>query len=183
MTAHRSWCVAIALLVCSGLQAKEKPWTEVKSPHFRVLTDGSVGEARRVANEFEQMRSVFATAFPKMQLETGAPLLIFAPRDEQSMISLAPLVWKKEAAHVAGVFQTGWDKQFAIVRIDQDHPGAYQVVYHEYVHSLLHANFRWLPGWLDEGLADFYGAERDLNRRKSIWERRCSASGTCRERP
>jgi hypothetical protein len=60
--------------------AKQKPWTEVRSPHFRVLTDGSVGEARRVANEFEQMRAVFVAEFPTLRLETGAPLLIFAPR-------------------------------------------------------------------------------------------------------
>ena len=60
----------------------------------------------------------------------------------------------------AGLFDHGWEKQFAIVRLDQDLPGAYNVVYHEYVHSLLHSNFRWLPTWLDEGLAEFYGNSR-----------------------
>ena len=34
------------------------------------------------------------------------------------------------------------------------------MVYHEYVHSLLHINFRWLPTWLDEGLAEFYSYTR-----------------------
>src|SRR5262249_50407417 len=33
-------------------------------------------------------------------------------------------------------------------------------VYHEYTHTLLHANFQWLPTWLDEGLAEFYGNSR-----------------------
>src|SRR5205085_9547347 len=33
-------------------------------------------------------------------------------------------------------------------------------IYHEYVHSLLHMNSRWLPVWLDEGLAEFYGNTR-----------------------
>src|SRR5262249_48751683 len=31
---------------------------------------------------------------------------------------------------------------------------------HEYVHSILHANFHRLPEWLDEGMADYYGATR-----------------------
>ena len=61
---------------------------------------------------------------------------------------------------MAGFFLTAWEKRFAVIRLDQDIPGAYQVVYHEYVHSLLHANFRWLPEWLDEGLAEYYGGTR-----------------------
>jgi hypothetical protein len=35
---------------------------------------------------------------------------------------------------------------------------AYLVVCHEYVHSRPHANFHWLPQWLDEGSTEFYGA-------------------------
>jgi hypothetical protein len=36
----------------------------------------------------------------------------------------------------------------------------FAVVYHEYVHSLLHLNLHWLPTWLDEGLAQFYAYTR-----------------------
>ena len=46
-------------------QAGEKPWTEVRSPNFRVLTNGSAADGRRVAREFEQMRAVFAMGFPR----------------------------------------------------------------------------------------------------------------------
>src|SRR5262249_21016817 len=31
---------------------------------------------------------------------------------------------------------------------------------HEYVHSVMHLNIRWLPLWLDEGLADFHANTR-----------------------
>jgi tetratricopeptide (TPR) repeat protein len=137
--------------------AGEKPWTEVRSPNFRVLTNGSANDGRRVAREFEQMRAVFAMGFPKMRLETGAPLLIFAPRDEYAMKAMAPGYWKGSGPKPAGLFQHGWERQYAVIRLDQDVPGRNNVVYHEYVHTLLHANFRWLPTWLDEGLAEFYG--------------------------
>jgi Tfp pilus assembly protein PilF len=33
-------------------------------------------------------------------------------------------------------------------------------VYHEYVHSVMHLNSRWLPEWLDEGMAEFYAYTR-----------------------
>jgi Tfp pilus assembly protein PilF len=140
--------------------AGEKPWIEVDSPHFRVLSDGSDRDARRVAREFEQMRTVLADQFPRYRLESGAPLLIFAARDENTAKKLAPQLWKVRGAKPAGYFHHGWEKQFAMVRLDAVAPGAYQVVYHEYVHTVLHTNFRWLPVWLDEGLAEFYGNTR-----------------------
>ena len=166
MTATMRVVVFASLLLSlagRGQAHKESPWTEVRSPHFRVLTDGSEGSARRVAKEFEQVRSVFANAFPSMRLETGAPLLIFAPRDESSMKHLVPVMWKKHPPNLAGYFEHGWERQFAVVRLDQDIPGAYQVVYHEYTHTLLHANMHWLPLWLDEGLADYYGGTKFEN--------------------
>jgi tetratricopeptide (TPR) repeat protein len=137
-----------------------KPWIEVDSLHFRVLSNGSEGDARRVAREFEQMRAVLADQFPSFRLESGAPLLILAPRDEDTAKKLAPQFWKAKGAKPAGYFQHGWEKQFAMVRLDTIAPDTYQVVYHEYVHTVLHINFRWLPLWLDEGLAEFYGNSR-----------------------
>jgi tetratricopeptide (TPR) repeat protein len=153
-------CVLFSAVFVPAARSGEKPWTEVRSPNFRVLTNGSAGDGRRVAHEFEQMRAVFALAFPKMRLETGAPLVIFAPRDESSMKAMAPDFWKGPGPKPAGLFQHGWERQYAVIRLDQDIPGRYNVVYHEYVHTLLHANFRWLPTWLDEGLAEFYGSTR-----------------------
>jgi Tfp pilus assembly protein PilF len=152
---------ALALFVAGSSFNGDRPLTEVRSPNFRVLTNGSEHDARRIALEFEQMRSIFAVAFPKMRLSTGAQLLIFAIQTEGDVRALAPAVWKNHLGPLpAGIFQTGREKQFAIVRLDQDKVGTYNVVYHEYVHTLLHSNFRWLPSWLDEGLADFYGTAK-----------------------
>jgi tetratricopeptide (TPR) repeat protein len=159
----RSLCVLTLFLLGitpPASHAGEKPWIEVRSPNFRVLTNGSANRGRRVAREFEQMRAVFAVGFPKMRLDSGIPLLIFAPRDEYAMKAMAPGPWKGGSPKPAGLFQHGWERQYAVIRLDQDIPGRYNVVYHEYVHTLLHANFRWLPTWLDEGLAEFYGNTR-----------------------
>jgi hypothetical protein len=125
-----------------------------------VLSDGSDRDARRVAREFEQMRAVFSTSFPNLRLDSGAPLLVLAPRDESSAKSLSPQYWKQKGVRPAGYFSHGWEKQFAVVRLDAVSPGSYEVVYHEYTHTILHLNFRWFPVWLDEGLADFYGSTR-----------------------
>lgn len=150
--------LCLALLATAATAFAEKPWTEVRSPHFRVLTNGSVADGRHVAREFEQLRYVFATEYPSFRLESGAPLTIFAAQDEYTAKSLEPFLWKAmKGAKPAGVFHHGWEKQYVMVRLDATGLSPQQEVFHEYAHSILHLNTHWMPTWLDEGMAEFYG--------------------------
>jgi Tfp pilus assembly protein PilF len=148
------------LFAGGACSASDKEWAEVRSQHFRVITDGSEKDARRVAREFEQIRFAMSGVYPRLRLDSGAPLLVMCPRDESSLKALAPEFWKGKQFKPAGFFQHGWDKEYAVVRLDEIRPESYQVVYHEYVHSVMHLNIRWLPVWLDEGLADFHANTR-----------------------
>ena len=133
-------------------------WREIQSPHFRVVTDGSEHDGRDVAKEFEQMRSVFETRFKNGAIDPAAPLLVMAVR-EPGLHELAPALWK-DRERTAGEFFTGWERQYAFVRLDNVGDNGKVVVFHEYAHSILHANVHWLPVWLDEGMAEFYGYTR-----------------------
>lgn len=163
---HKTVCkfilVLLSTIVLAGItcSASDKEWAEVRSPHFRVITDGSEGDARRIAHEFEQMRFAMNSLYHNLRLDSGAPLLVICPRDEADMKVVAPQVWKRKGFKPAGFFQHGWDKEYAIVRLDEVRPENYQVVYHEYVHSVMHLNVRWLPVWLDEGLAELHANTR-----------------------
>ena len=150
-------CAAPLVPVNARANASEKPWIEVRSPHFRVLTNASANDARQVAGDFEQMRAIFAALSPNFRLESGAPLLIFAARDEGTAKALAPEIWKIKGAKPAGYFQQGWEKKYAMIRMDEWGFDGRSTVFHEYTHSVLHLNAQWLPVWLDEGLAEFYG--------------------------
>jgi tetratricopeptide (TPR) repeat protein len=162
------WALVTAAMlgICSGLVAQDKGWTEVKSPHFRVITDASDRDGREVAAGFEKMRAVFASQFPGFLLEAPAPLLILGARDEDTMKLLYPQMFKARiGSQIGGMFQKGWEREYAVARLDmmaseRMNPDTYATIYHEYVHSLLHANFRGLPTWLDEGLAEFYAYTR-----------------------
>ena len=159
--------MAAFLLGLSGwLGAQDKPWLEVRSPHFRVASNGSDHDARHVARAFEQMRAVFASQFPGFALEAPAQFLVLAARDEETMKMLLPQMFKAHVgSQVGGLFEKGWEREYAVVRLDivtsdRRNPDTYATIYHEYTHTLLHANFRWLPLWLDEGLAEFYAYTR-----------------------
>ena len=148
--------IAFALLLTRDAAA-ENTWREIRSPHFRVLTDASEHDGRMVASEFEQMRYVFVLLFKREQIESGAPLTIIAARNSDTFSKLEPVAWKASNGNVAGLFRRGWEKQSAITRMDTWGDQNQVVIYHEYAHSILHANAHWLPTWLDEGLAEFYG--------------------------
>jgi tetratricopeptide (TPR) repeat protein len=157
--------LVVILVLASSATASEKPWTEVRSAHFRVLTNSSQNDARHIAREFEQMRAVFANRYPTFRLEGGAPLLILAARDEDSAKSLEPGIWKTKGVKPAGVFHHAWEREYVMVRMDEWNQAgreqeAREVAYHEYTHSILHLNLHWIPNWLDEGLANYYGYTR-----------------------
>lgn len=160
----RKFCklaVFSTLLLAQSLYAADKPWTEVKSVHYRVLTDGADRDALNVAREFERMRAVFLMQFPDFRLETGTPLVILVPRDAASMKQLVPWLWDNQLSPTA-YFHHGWNKQYAVVRADPmqsdlRNPDLYVFVYHEFIYSALRSNFRSLPVWLEEGFAQYYG--------------------------
>lgn len=150
----------LSFVISPSVWAGSKPWVQVSSPHFRVLTNGSPNQARHVAHEFEQMRSVFAEQEPQFRLEGGAPLTILAAEDEGTAKMLEPMIWKQKGAKPAGVYHHAWEREYVMIRLDDWDLGAHEVVYHEYAHSILHRNLHWIPIWLDEGMADFYGFTR-----------------------
>ena len=93
-----------------------------------------------------------------MHVDLGKPLIIFAVKNEDSMKLFLPEFWAvKGHTHPAGIYQPGEDKHFVAVRTDIEGPNPYEVVYHEYTHALMNLNYRGLPLWLSEGLAEFLG--------------------------
>ncbi len=158
--------LSLALLAFSTPSfSAEKPWRQINSPHFRVITNGTDSRARHVARAFEQMRAVFASQFPGFRLDSAEPLLIMAPEDENSARKLLPEFWKFKGPKPDGVYFQSWEQPYVMVRLDMiEHedllPDQFAIVYHEYVHSLLHLNLHWLPTWLDEGMAEYYAYTR-----------------------
>lgn len=129
-------------------------WVKVKSPHFTVVSNGSEKQARQVALGFEQIHAVFTFSLPGLRTDSGAETIVIAPKDLETFKALMP--HRKNTELIAGEFYKGWEKDHVIVRLDIPDENR-NIVYHEYVHKLLHLNFTRLPVWLDEGLAEFYG--------------------------
>jgi len=151
--------LCIGILACGmTFAAAENPWVEVRSPNFIIISDAPVKQAQRTAGKFEQFRIVIQTALPKLRVDPGIPLIVYAARDNNSFKSLLPNDrQQKGMSRPAGIFQAGSEKNFVILRTDQPGDQGYHVIYHEYVHMLMRSNLGSLPLWLSEGLAEFFG--------------------------
>src|SRR5665647_468607 len=149
----------IVLLLASRAfpQGKTQKWTEVQSPHFTVVTNGSERQGRRLADQFEAIRSVFEQTL-RLRVESGKPFVVMAFKDEKSMRAAMPEYWEKKGqVHPAGGLSSSGDKIYAFIRLDAGGKNPFGIVYHEYTHMVLHLNVRSLPLWMSEWLAEFYG--------------------------
>ena len=108
-------CIHALLALCiffgGDIGAADKPeaWIEVRSPHFRVVSNGNEKQARRVAGQFERFREVLRNTLTKGRLDPATPLLIFAVKDEKSLKTLLPEFWEKKVNYnaVAGMPYAG----------------------------------------------------------------------------
>jgi tetratricopeptide (TPR) repeat protein len=148
----------VVLFLPAIATARDKPenWVEIRSPHFAVISNSNEKQARRVADQFERMRSVFHTLFPKIKIDNLGSITVLAIKDEKDFRALEPAAYlAKGQLKLAGLFLRGADKNYVLLRLDAEGEHPYASVYHEYTHLLL-SKADWMPLWLNEGLAEFY---------------------------
>lgn len=141
----------------AGSFADDK-WIEVRSAHFTVDTPAGEKDARKIADQFEQIRALFHGAFPQLRTDPAQQVVIIAAKNEKGMKELLPEQWEvKGHVHAAGMYQQGFEKHYVILQLDAEGNNPYHALYHEYTHALIHLNFTNVPTWLDEGLAEYLG--------------------------
>src|ERR1700678_1235768 len=110
---------AFAFSVSSGWSASTEAWLELRSPHFPVLTDPTENQARHIADQFEHMRWVFQTLFPKANVDPAAPIVVIAVRDRKEFQALEPPAYlSKGQIDLVGSLLHGPDKNYILVRLD-----------------------------------------------------------------
>jgi Tfp pilus assembly protein PilF len=149
-----------ALLAAGRTPASEHPevWSEVRSPHFIVVGDAGDKKERHIAQQFEQLRAAFHSSFPAFRVDLGQPIVIITVKNEEQMKEWLPPDWAaKSYLHPSGVYISTPERDFVVFRMDPAGEDPYHTLCHEYAHALLHLNFRVLPPWLNEGLAEYLG--------------------------
>ena len=146
----------LVLTSVSATAASAPQWIEVRSPHFVVITDTNEKQARKIAGQFERMRSLFQLALPHAAGDAGLPITVLALKDKKGFQALEPAAYlAKSQLQLAGLFLRTPDRNYILLRLDAEYEHPFAVVYHEYTHFILR-KAEGLPLWLNEGLAEFY---------------------------
>lgn len=143
---------------CSIATAAPDQWTQVSSSHFVVITNANEKQARHLVDQFERMRWVFQTLFPKLNTDPAAPIEVYGAKNGKTFQNVEPAAYlSKGSLNLAGYFLPTQDKNFILLRLDAEqekHPFA--AVYHEYTHLQFRSAGEWMPLWLNEGMAEFF---------------------------
>ncbi len=157
MCNRAAWLLCLLLVVPATARDKAEAWLAVRSLHFTIVTNAGEKMGRRIADQFERMRSVFQVQFPHLSLDNGSPITVLAIRDEKDFRTLEPQSFlAKGQLKLGGLFLRAPDKNYVLMRVDAEGEHPYAVIYHEYTHYLLSSDVEWLPLWLNEGMAEFF---------------------------
>ena len=85
-----------AMLAAARSSAGPPTWIEVKSAHFTVITNAGDAAGRRVAWQFEQIRSALSGLWPWAKVDSGRPFVVFAAKDEATLRTLGPQYWEEK---------------------------------------------------------------------------------------
>lgn len=154
MPLFRSVPLWLALLAALASQcfASKRNWLELRSSHFRVVTDAGEKRGSEVIQHCEQMRAAFSVLMPQASVNDPAPLLILALNSEQEVDELTP-TQGRNVRH-AGIFVPGADASFIVLDASGN---PWRTVIHEYAHELLHANSSaGTQTWFEEGFAEYF---------------------------
>src|ERR1700751_707266 len=147
------------------VSAAEPQWIEIRSAHFKGVTDAEEKKGREVALRFEQMRAMFGQLLVRQKLHMPVPLTIFALKDDKRFYQMAPL-HNGEPSSAPGFFVPGEDHQFFVLNVfEEDY---YRAVAHDFAHLLLNYNYPPTPGWFDEGFAEYFSSIRLDNKQVEL---------------
>ncbi len=159
---RKSLLILCVMIATATSHAADQPAIQIASPHFVLATDAGEKEARHLLDNFERMRWMFQTLFPKANADPPAPIQVMAMKNRKGFQALEPEEYlAKGKLDLAGYFVTTEQKNYILLRLDADSDHPFATVYHEYTHLQFRSAQEWMPLWLNEGLlAEFFQEHR-----------------------
>jgi tetratricopeptide (TPR) repeat protein len=153
---RRVLCFALAFGVRHSAAAAPDQWTEIRSAHFTVNTDSGEKQGRHIADQFERMRWVFQTLFPKANVDPPEPIVVVAAKNEKVFDTMEPAAYlAKGQMKLGGYYVHTKEKNYILLQLDARYEHPFASVYHEYTHVQFTGASDWMPLWINEGLAEF----------------------------
>jgi Tfp pilus assembly protein PilF len=146
----------VAACLCRAAYAGPDQWVEVRSAHFTIITDSGEKQGRHIADQFERMRWVFQTLYPKANVDPAEPIIVIAAKNEKVFQTMEPAAYlAKGQLKLGGYYSHTEERNYILLELDAESEHPFATVYHEYTHLQFMGAAAWMPLWLNEGLAEF----------------------------
>jgi hypothetical protein len=136
-------------------------WYTARTENFEVLSSASEKKTRELVMKLEQFRASFLTTFSLHAAHEPRVTVVLFDSD-RGFTPYKP-TYRGKPKEMAGFFVGGTDEVFIALNTDaavDDDEDPAAVIFHEYVHLMLHTRGLHLPTWLDEGLAELFSTFR-----------------------
>ncbi len=165
-----AFVLAVALSASTAGRAEGAPkllaeaWARVETPNLVVYGDGSRASVRGLASDLETFRAIALALLPTARPVEGEKVVVIALRDGWSLRKYG-LDGEVAAGRSIGL---GWavirPGRAWILMVSPSKKASRNIGFHEYAHYLTARSTPFLPPWLREGLAEYWGTlqiERD----------------------
>ena len=147
--------VAAAALAAGGaVHGAERPTMLIRSQNLTVVGQQSAKILRGIALQLEQFRAVVGGLINNAQRPLPVPTAVYVFGTHKEFEPFLPL-YNGKPGSMGGYFFHDEDVYDIALQLEGFEEGA-EVVFHEYTHLLLRNAARFIPLWLDEGLAEYY---------------------------
>lgn len=149
------WAAAAAALLLAPASAAQAAWYRAETDRFVVFGEGREAQVRDYAIKLTVFDRVLRQLNPvAAERPAGSQKVeVYLIRGVGEMRRIRP-----ESTGMVGGFYVGNNEaMFAVADLDQPGLGAQQVLFHEYAHHFMLANFpAAYPAWFVEGWAEYY---------------------------
>ncbi|MBK5291097.1 MAG: DUF1570 domain-containing protein [Acidobacteriia bacterium] len=135
----------LALLLMLAPAVLSGAWLRLQSSNFELYTNAGDRIGRQTLQRLEEIRHVFQDAAGSRP--TPLPVRVFVFGSDRAMRDFRP------SSNTRGFYQSGPERDYIAMVNGED---VYRIVFHEYIHLVLHHSTSSLPRWLEEGTAEFY---------------------------
>ena len=133
-----------------------RSWKQLRTPAFTIVGDAPESVLNEIRTDLEAFRAAVRQAVPAFNFSSPVQTSVVVFKDNAEFSSFKPRDSRgKPMPNVGGYFYTRPYGNF-IVFGSAGQPFDLRLIFHEYTHYLVHRSGRPLPGWMDEGLSDFY---------------------------
>ena len=140
----------------TGAAQLSREWKRLTTPNLTVVGNAREGDLRRAGLEMERFRRALGGFSSALRLDSPVPTTVVVFRDDSAFTPFKPRFRGKVNDNVAGYFSAQAYVNYMVMAPSDWREFTMRVIFHEYTHYIVNRNFKRIPGWLNEGLADFY---------------------------